>query len=132
MVEMTGRRIRVLIVDDEPRIVRILSLKLKLSGYDPIAAASGVEGVEMVRTQSPDVVLLDIIMPGMSGIEALEKIRCFSSVPVVVMTARPDVAEVVAGLGANAFITKPFDPEQPIEKIGSVLSGGNGGSVVGS
>lgn len=114
---------RVLVVDDEPGIVKVLGIKLKLHGYEFIGTTSGAEAVELARSSHPDVMLLDILMPGMNGMEVLEKVRAFSKVPVIVFTARPDVTQIAMKMGADAFIGKPFDPDQLLEKIKSVLSG---------
>jgi DNA-binding response OmpR family regulator len=112
----------VLVVDDEPGIVEILGIKLKLHGYEVVGATSGAEAVALARERRPDVILLDMLMPGMSGMEVLDKLRAFSSVPVIVFTARPDITELALKMGAAGAIAKPFDPDRLVEKIGSVLA----------
>jgi DNA-binding response OmpR family regulator len=112
---------RVLVVDDEPGIVKVLGIKLKLHGYEVIGTTSGAEAVELARQREPDVMLLDILMPGMSGMEVLERVRTFSQVPVIVFTARPDVLQIAMNMGAADFIAKPFDPDQMVEKIRCLL-----------
>src|SRR3989304_6213206 len=94
---------RVLVVDDEPRIVKVLGIKLKLHGYEVFGTTSGAEAVELARTRCPDIMLLDILMPGMNGTEVLEKVRAFSRVPVIVFSARPDISQIAASMGAAAF-----------------------------
>ncbi len=79
---------RVLVVDDEPGIGKVLSIKLRLDGYDVITTTSGAEAIEFIRTQKPDIVLLDILMPDVTGMEVLERVRTFSQVPIVVFTAK--------------------------------------------
>ncbi len=116
---------RVLVVDDEPRIGNILRIKLRLSGYDVITTTSGAEAIEIIRTQKPDIVLLDIVMPGVTGLDVLDRVRTFSQVPIVVFTARRDIAEITLKKGANDSIAKPFDPEQLVTKIESVLNKSN-------
>jgi two-component system, OmpR family, response regulator MtrA len=114
---------RVLVVDDEPGIVKVLGIKLKLCGFEVVGTTSGAEAVELARERQPDVMLLDILMPGMSGMEVLERVRTFSDVPVIVFTARPDITQIAVQMGADDAIAKPFDPDQMVEKIRSVLSG---------
>ncbi len=121
MMRMNGIARRVLVVDDEPGIVNILRIKLRLHGYEVISASRGIEAVELARTQRPDIMLLDIIMPDITGLEVLERVRAFSSVPAIVLTARREIAEKALESGAADFIAKPFNPDQIIIKIKSVL-----------
>lgn len=121
MVESTGVNKRVLIVDDEPHIGKIFGMKLKLAGYDVISTTSGKEGIELVQAQKPDIVLLDIVMPDLTGFDVLTKVRVFSQVPIIVFTARPDIAEVAIQHGADDYIAKPLDPVKLLEKIVQVL-----------
>ena len=81
----TVKQFRVLIVDDEIRIVKFLELKLKASGYEVLTASNGLEALAQVQTQEPDLVVLDVIMPGMDGFETLKQIRALSSVPVIIL-----------------------------------------------
>jgi len=120
--EQSGQKKHVLVVDDEPGVGNVLRIKLRIAGFDVTTTTSGAKAIELVRTQEPDVVLLDILMPDVSGFEVLEKVRTFSSVPIIVFTARREVVEEAMQNGANDSITKPFDPDQLIEKIESVLS----------
>ncbi len=113
---------RILVVDDEPGIINVLRIKLGHSGYEVMATTSGAEAIEMCRTQEPDVVLLDILMPDVTGFEVLQKVRAFSSVPVIAFTARQDVADSAIKKGADGYIFKPFDPDQLVKTIGSFLS----------
>jgi len=115
-------RKRVLVVDDEPGIVKVVGIKLRLHGYDVMTATSGVEAVKLAREWHPDILILDILMPGMSGVEVLEKVRVFSRAPVIVFSASPDIARFAAGMGAADFVAKPFDPDHMVEKIRKVLS----------
>ena len=113
---------RVLVVDDDPRIGKVLRIKLGLSGYDVITTTSGAEAIQIVRTQEPDVMLLDVLMPDVTGMDVLEKVRAFSQVPVIIFTGRPDIAQLALKLGANDFIAKPFNPDLLVDKIRLVLS----------
>jgi len=112
---------KVLIVDDEPHIGRVFGIKLRLSGFDVITTTSGTDGIDIIQKQGPDIVLLDVLMPGISGFEVLQKVRSFSSVPVLMFTALPGVEEQAARLGANDLITKPLDPARLVEKVRSLL-----------
>jgi DNA-binding response OmpR family regulator len=111
----------VLIVDDEPQIGKIFGLKLKLSGYDVATTTSGIEAIELVRTKKFDAMLLDVVMPEVSGLDVLERIRTFSQIPIILFTARPDVFEIAKSIGANDYISKPLNPDHLIEKIKAVL-----------
>lgn len=112
-----GDKKQILIVDDEPGILRILEIQLNNDGYDVITTESGAEAIGLVREKNPDIVLLDILMPGMTGLEVLEDIRAFSSVPVIIFTANNKVVEEAMKLGANGSIPKPFVPEELTKKI---------------
>ncbi len=120
MVDVEKRQL-VLVVDDEPSIGKVLRIKLGLSGYEVITTTSGAEAVELVRTQEPDVMLLDVLMPGVSGMDVLERVRVFSKVPVIIFTGRPDIVQIALKLGANDYIAKPFDPDLLVDKIRVVL-----------
>ena len=106
---------RVLVVDDEPGIVKVLGIKLKLHGYEVAGTTSGANAVDLAREWEPDVMLLDILMPGMNGMEVLERVRTFSQVPVIVFTARPDITQIANNMGADDYIAKPFDPDQMVQ-----------------
>lgn len=112
---------RILIVDDEPGIGNVLRIKFRLCGFDVITTTSGAEAIELVRTHQPDIMLLDILMPDVTGIDVLKSVRAFSQVPIVVFTAKPDIIQFAMELGANDSCTKPFDPGYVVEKIKMVL-----------
>ena len=114
-------RKRVLVVDDEPGIGNFLRVKLRLAGYDILNTTSGAEAIELVQTQQPDVMLLDILMPDITGMDVIDKVRTFSQVPIIVFTGHPDIASFASKLGANDYIAKPFNPDLLVEKIKSVL-----------
>jgi two-component system, OmpR family, response regulator RpaB len=97
-----------LLVDDEERILNFLKTKLKLLAYEVIVASDGVEALEQVRGQEPDLVVLDIMMPKMDGFQALQELRTFSSLPVIVLSARGDDTNRIRGLYLGA------DPMQGI------------------
>jgi DNA-binding response OmpR family regulator len=113
---------RILLIDDEERIVNFLALKLKVSGYEVVCARNGEKGLEIARDSAPDLVLLDIIMPGIDGLEVLRRLRKFSDMPVIVLSAKEHIAEEVLALGANSYMSKPFNPDDLIAKIKLLLS----------
>ena len=115
-------RKRILVVDDEPRIGNILRIKLGLAGYDVITTTSGAEAIELVRTQEPDIILLDILMPDVTGMDVLDRVRTFSQVPIVIFTSHPDIAQFAQKLGSTDYIAKPFNPDLLVEKIESILN----------
>jgi two-component system KDP operon response regulator KdpE len=116
------KRFRVLLVDDEVRILDFLSAKLKASGYEVITARNGIDALEEVKAQEPDLVVLDMIMPKMDGFEVLRELRHFSSIPVIVLSARDADAHKIKGLelGADDYLTKPFNPEELVARIEAV------------
>lgn len=121
MNESDTLKTRILVVDDEPGIVNVLRIKLRLSGFDVITTTSGAEAIELARNREPDIMLVDILMPEVTGMDVIHKVREFSPVPIIVFTAKPDIAEFALNLGANDSIAKPFDPEQMVHKIETVL-----------
>ncbi len=129
MNHITPLRKKVLIVDDEAGILRFLKIALRVYGYEVIAAASGQEALQMVESQTPDVMVLDVLMPEMDGWQVLRKLRMFSKVPVIVFTAQGDSAGRALELGANAYVVKPFKPDELAAKIASVLKETNAHKV---
>lgn len=117
------RRRRILVVDDEPRMIRFIRLNLEHDGYDVFEASSGEEALEKLRDHIPNLVILDVMMPGVDGFETLRMLREISSVPVIMLTAKGDVEDRVKGLelGADDYIAKPFDPSELVSRVGAVL-----------
>jgi DNA-binding response OmpR family regulator len=116
------KQFRVLIVDDEPRILKFLNIKLKASGYEVITANSGQEALAQVQAQDPDLTVLDVLMPGMDGFETLKQIRAFSSVPVIILSAKEANVDKIKGLklGADDYLAKPFNPDELVARIEAV------------
>lgn len=112
---------KILIVDDERAILKVLSIKLRVSGYDVITALGGQEAFDLIDSASPDIMLLDIIMPGIDGFEVLEKLRISSKLPVIVYSARPENVQKAMSLGANDFLSKPFDVDDLVKRIEMLL-----------
>jgi DNA-binding response OmpR family regulator len=113
---------RILVVDDEPRIGKVLGIKLSLSGYSVKTTTSGAEAIELVGIQEPDIVLLDMLMPDITGMDVISRVRTFSQVPIIVFTGRPEIVQSAMKLGANDCIAKPFSPDVLVGKIKSVLT----------
>ena len=116
------KQFRVLIVDDEPRILKFLEMKLKASGYEVLTAGNGSEALDQVQTQEPDLVVLDVVMPGMDGLETLKQFRAFSPVPVIILSARGANTDKIAGLelGADDYLAKPFSPDELVARIEAI------------
>jgi two-component system KDP operon response regulator KdpE len=116
------RQFRILIVDDEPRIVNFLRSKLKASGYEVLTASNGVEGLEQAQAQEPNLVVLDLLMPKMDGLEMLKELRIFSAVPVIILTAKGADTDRIKGLqlGADDYLPKPFNPDELVARIEAV------------
>jgi DNA-binding response OmpR family regulator len=116
------KRFRVLVVDDEPRIIKFLNLKLKTSGYEVITANNGAQAVAQVRAQEPDLLVLDVVMPGLDGFEALKQIRTFSGVPVIILSAKEANVDKIKGLnlGADDYLAKPFNPDELVARVEAV------------
>jgi two-component system KDP operon response regulator KdpE len=113
----------VLVVDDEPRMINFMRMNLELEGTRVISAPNGKEALERVREELPDVVLLDIMMPGMDGFETLRRIRQFSQTPVLILTAKDQEEDRIKGLelGADDYIGKPFSHRELVSRIRAVL-----------
>lgn len=114
---------KILVVDDEKRMVRFIQLNLEQDGFQVLTAYNGAEALEQVRIQLPDLILLDIMMPDISGFEVLKRIREVNSVPVIMLTAKGEEDDRIQGLelGADDYITKPFSPREMVSRIRAVL-----------
>ena len=114
---------RILIVDDEPRYLRLMEANLITEGFKVIKATNGQEAVDMVASHQPDLVLLDVMMPILDGFGACERIREFSSVPIIIVTARGEENARVRGLdlGADDYIVKPFAANEMLARVRAVL-----------
>lgn len=114
---------KVLVVEDEEKLARLLVDYLQQSGFVTLIVADGAEVVALVRQQSPDLILLDIMLPGKDGLEICREIRTFSSVPIIMITARIEEIDRLLGLelGADDYICKPFSPREVVARVKAVL-----------
>jgi two-component system alkaline phosphatase synthesis response regulator PhoP len=124
----------ILIVDDEPRIATIAGDYLRHAGYVVVTAETGAAGLERVRTDRPALVVLDLRLPDMDGIEVARALRKASRVPIVMLTARAEESDRLLGLdaGADDYVVKPFSPRELVARVRAVLrrSGAGGGEVI--
>ncbi len=113
----------ILIVDDELRMRRFIRMNMDLEGYQVIEAENGIQALDRVRQFTPDLVVMDVMMPEMDGFETLELLREISTVPVILLTVRSDEEDITRGLdlGADDYITKPFSPPVLTSRVGAVL-----------
>jgi two-component system, OmpR family, response regulator RegX3 len=117
-----GRRL-VLVVEDNPSIAETLEYFLNDDGFDVVIAATGPQGLAQFEAMAPDLVLLDLMLPGLNGLEVCHRIRARSTVPILIVTARADAVEKVVGLeaGADDYLTKPFAIAELRARINAVM-----------
>ena len=125
---------RILVVDDEEKIRSLVASYLRSDGFDVVEASDGPSAVAAVSERKPDLVVLDILMPGMDGIEALDEIRRASDVYVILLTARAEETDRIIGLsaGADDYVTKPFSPRELVARVKAVLRRSRTGHDKGS
>jgi two-component system alkaline phosphatase synthesis response regulator PhoP len=114
---------RILVVDDEPSVTELLAYNLRKSGYEPLIAADGNEALKLARHSNPDLILLDLMLPGVDGLEVCRELRKTSDVPVIMLTARGEEIDRVVGLelGADDYVCKPFSVRELLARIKTVL-----------
>lgn len=110
---------RILVVDDDTALAEMIGIVLRTEGFEPSFCADGAEAVDVFRAVRPSLILLDLMLPGIDGIEICTRIRAESGVPIIMLTARTDTADVVRGLesGADDYIVKPFNPKELVARI---------------
>ena len=118
---------KILVVDDEPSIVKMLEARLKGWGYEVLTAIEGTTGLEKARKDKPDLIILDLMLPGMDGYQIcalLKKDSRYSKIPIILFTARAQQTDITLGeeAGADAYVTKPFEPQVLLGKIKELLS----------
>lgn len=116
-------RLRALVVDDEAPLVQIVSTYLEREGFEVVAAGDGERAVEIAREQAPDLIVLDLMLPGIDGIEACRRIRAFSDAYIVMLTAKAEETDKIIGLstGADDYLTKPFSPGELVARVRAML-----------
>jgi DNA-binding response OmpR family regulator len=117
----------VLVVEDDPVILRLLEVNFELEGFTVVLAHDGIEGVEVARAASPDVIVSDIMMPRASGIELVQTLKqdeATASIPIVLLSAKAQTADLKTGLdaGADDYVTKPFEPLDLVERVNALLA----------
>ena len=114
---------KILVADDEQNIIQLLRMYLRQGGYEVVTASNGRQALERFRTESPDLVLLDLMMPERDGFDVCTEIRKGSDVPVIMLTARSDDVDKIVGLemGADDYITKPFNPREVVARVKAAL-----------
>jgi DNA-binding response OmpR family regulator len=120
---MASKKASVLVVDDDIRILRMMQRILELEGYRVLTASNGETALDIFVSEAPDLVLLDIMMPGMDGYTVCQRIREFSEAPIIIITAKGNVEEKVKGLntGADDYVTKPFSSQELVARVMAVL-----------
>ncbi|CAM2908153.1 MtrAB system response regulator MtrA [Corynebacterium jeikeium] len=116
---MTTVETKILVVDDDPAIAEMLTIVLQGEGFRTVVVGDGVEAVKAAEEHNPDLILLDVMLPGMNGIDVCKAIRETSTVPIVMLTARTDTVDVVLGLesGADDYVHKPFKPKELVARV---------------
>ena len=118
----TEKKQCVLVVDDQSKVLKFIEIDLKLRGFKVITTTSGEEALGLVKSAKPDIMLLDIIMPGIDGFAVLKELRTFTKLPVIAFSASPGNQDEALRLGANDFMHKPFDPDDMARRIKALLS----------
>ena len=113
----------ILIVDDESRMRRFIRMNMELEGYQVVEAENGIQALDQIRKHTPELVIMDVMMPEMDGFETLRLMREISTVPVILLTVRSDEEDITRGLnlGADDYVTKPFSPGELTSRVGAVL-----------
>lgn len=114
---------KLLVIDDEENVCELISLYFTKAGYEVITASDGADGIEKMRQHRPDIVILDLMLPGMDGLDVCKELRKTSNVPLIMLTARVDEVDRVLGLeiGADDYVTKPFSPRELLARVKAVL-----------
>lgn len=115
----------ILVVDDDPVIVNLLQVNFEIEGYDVLAATGGEQGLAQARSGHPDVIVLDVMMPGTDGLEVARRLREDEetrAIPIILLSAKAQASDIQAGLAvADGYVTKPFEPLELLEQVAAVL-----------
>ena len=119
---------KILVIDDEHKIVEICQDYLKASGYDVVSAPDGIQGITIARREKPDLIVLDLMMPGMDGLDVCRILRREANTPIIMLTARVEESDKLVGLelGADDYITKPFSPRELVARVRVILRRASG------
>lgn len=119
---------RILVVDDEPRYLRLVSYNMEAAGYEVVTAASGEDALPIIAAQELDLLILDVRLPGIDGFEVCRRVREFSAVPIIMLTAKGEQRDKIAGLrgGADDYVTKPFAAGELVARVEAVLRRSHG------
>jgi DNA-binding response OmpR family regulator len=120
---MSAKKTTIVAADDDPQLLRLVTRNLQLEGYDVLGASDGQQALELIESNPPDLVLLDVMMPKMDGFTVCSRVREFSSVPIIIVTARGQDQDKVRGLdlGADDYLTKPFSVDELLARVRAVL-----------
>jgi DNA-binding response OmpR family regulator len=120
---MPAKKTTILAADDDPQLLRLMTRNLQLEGFDVLAASDGQQALELIENNAPDLVLLDVMMPKMDGFTVCYRVREFSAVPIIIVTARGQDQDKVRGLdlGADDYLTKPFSVDELLARVRAVL-----------
>jgi two-component system KDP operon response regulator KdpE len=114
---------KILVIEDNPTVIRLLKANLSMEGYELLTAQNGIQGLDMAAEKNPDLIILDLVIPEMDGYEVARRIRRFSAVPIIMLTARSSEADIVRGFeaGADDYLTKPFSVKELLVRVRAVL-----------
>jgi DNA-binding response OmpR family regulator len=128
---MENMTTRILIVDDEPELVRVLRSYMEKAGFQAAVAYRGDEALQVFRAERPDLVILDLNLPGMDGLDVAREIRRLGQTPIIMLTARVEETDRLVGLelGADDYVTKPFSPREVVARVRAVLRRAQGGAA---
>jgi DNA-binding response OmpR family regulator len=120
---MPAKKTTILTADDDPQLLRLIARNLQFEGYDVLAVSDGQQALEQIESHSPDAVLLDVMMPKMDGFTVCQRVREFSTVPIIIVTARGQDQDKIRGLdlGADDYLTKPFSVDELLARVRAVL-----------
>ena len=115
--------VKILVVDDEPSIREVVSLYLEQMGFDATAVGDGQAALDLLRSDPPDLLILDVMLPGVDGYEITRQVRASSEIPIILLTARKDEIDRILGLelGADDYVVKPFSPRELVSRVKAVL-----------
>jgi two-component system, OmpR family, alkaline phosphatase synthesis response regulator PhoP len=122
---------RILVIDDEPQIADLCRDYLLAAGYEVLTAGDGARGLALARRERPDLVVLDLMLPGIDGLDVTRELRRESAVPIIMLTARVEESDKLVGLelGADDYLTKPFSPRELVARVRTVLRRASGGPM---